>query len=630
MFGYGGKILRINLSNGKISKEEISEEFARKYLGGLGFTTRILYNEVPADVDPLSEANKVIIAPGTFVGTGFPTASKTALSFKSPLTGTFGRNNVGAEMGVQMRKAGYDVFIIEGKSDKPVYIYIKDDVVEIKDASDLWGKDTYETRDILKERYGKKASTAVIGPAGENLSYMAMIDFDMRQAARGGSGAVFGSKKLKAIVCEGTGKVEVKDKEAARKLISEYNRIIREHPATKADMDYGSGEFYSWMNTERGTFPTRNFQWGYFQSVYDNLKEGELSQIDPYYWSPKYMVKHNPCPNCTKPCGRILEIKEGEYEGTRIDGVEYEIMYSLGGTLEIDDAEVLIKLNEIADRMGFDGISAGVTIGWAMEAFEKGLLTKEDLDGIELKFGDGKAAIAVLEKMGRKEGKVGELLINGTKYASEKLGKDSYKFAIHVKGLELPAYDVRGIKGLGLAFAVSVRGACHLTAGVYGLELVGSWWKYENVDRLSADWKGFEVASLENLMTLYDIVGVCKFSRHMFFLERFVPYLKAITGWDWADENYMMTVGERVYNIQKAYNVKAGFSRKDDTLPYRVTHDPIPKGPSAGSYIKEEELQKMLDDYYMARGWSKEGVPTKTKLTILGLPEIAEEIGSGI
>ncbi len=630
MFGYAGKILRINLSTGKVEKTDIDEKFAKDYIGGLGFATKILYDEVPADIDPLSEKNKIIIAPGIFVGTGFPTGSKTALTFKSPLTGTFGRNNVGADLGVSLRKAGYDVLIIEGKSDKPVYIYIENDKVEIKPADDLWGKDVFETRKILKERHGKKATTGVIGPAGENLSLISLIDFDERQAARGGSGAVMGSKNLKAIVCIGTGEIPVYNKDEIKKLIGEYNRIIREHPATKDDMGYGSGEFYSWMNKERGTFPTRNFQWGYFQSVYDNLKEGELSKIDPYYWVPRYMERYNPCPNCTKPCGRIVKIKEGKFAGTEVDGVEYEIIYALGGALEIDDADYLIKLNETADRLGLDGISAGVTIGWAMEAMEKGHITKDDLDGIDLKFGDGDSALAVLEKMGKREGKVGELLSDGTKKASEKVGKDSYKYAIHVKGLELPAYDVRGIKGLGLAFAVSVRGACHLTAGVYGIELVGKWWQFEGVDRLSTEWKGYEVKIMEDFMTIYDTTGVCKFSRHMFFIERLVPFLEALTGWDFVDNAYILKVGERIYNIQRAYNVKAGFTRKDDTLPYRVLHDPIPKGKSAGSYIKEDELQHMLDEYYIARGWSKDGVPTRVKLYELDLEYIADEIGAGI
>ncbi len=622
-----GNILRVNLSTGEVKKEPVTEEMVKKYIGGLGFVSYFMYREIPKNADPLGEENKIIIAPGALTGFGIPTASKTALGAKSPLTGGFGRTVAGAPLGPELRRAGYAALIIEGKSDEPVIIRIEDDDVSIEPATDVWGKTTREAQKILKEKYGK-VSTAVIGPAGENLSKISGVDFEERQAARTGIGAVFGSKKLKGIVVRGTKEPEVANKGELVKLIAKWAKIIKEHPATKDDMGYGSGEFLRWMNLERGTFPTRNWQWGYFQSFYDNAKEGELLGIDPYYWVPRYRDGRNPCPNCTKPCSQVFKLTKYR-EGEKVDGPEYETLYSLGSELEISDPEAVAYLNLLCDEYGLDTISAGVTIGWAMEAYEKGLLTKEDTDGLELRFGNVEAAAEALRKMAYREGKLGELLADGSKAASEKLGKGSDKFAIHVKGLELPAYDVRGIKGMALAIAVSYRGACHLTAGVYGTELVGRWWKFDGIDRLSAENKGFEVKMHEDLMQVYDATGICKFSRHMFFLEGIPELLKAVTGIEFTNSD-LITIGERIYNLARAFNVREGFTRKDDTLPYRVMHDPIPKGKSAGSYVKEEELQHMLDEYYMARGWSRDGVPTKAKLVSLDLEDVAEEIGAGI
>lgn len=625
MKGYTGKILRINLTQNLIQKEDLPPNLPKLFLGGIGFASWILYKEVK-HVDPLSPQNKLIIAPGLLVGTGIPTASKTIFVSKSPLTKAFGRAVAGAAMGVALKKAEYDMLIIEGKSEQPTVLFINNQEVKIENAKDLWGKNVRETNTLMKQRYNG-ASTAVIGPAGEKLSLIADIDCEERQAARTGLGAVMGSKNLKGIAVKGTSKLEVANENALRELLVKWSKIIREHPETKLDMKYGTGEFYDWMNREKGVFPSRNWQQGYFQKCYDNLKEGELSKLNPYYWSPIYTVRNRPCPNCTKPCGRIFKVAEGKYAGTEFDGPEYETLYSLGGNLEIDDIEALAKIHLTCDLLGLDAISAGLTISWAMEAFEKGLLTKEEFDGVELKFGDANAVLKVLEAMAMREGKIGWLLADGVKTASEKLGRGSEKFAIHSKGLELPAYDVRGIKGMGLAVAVSVRGGDHLTAVVYGTELVGRGMKFSGVNRFSAENKGFEVKIHEDLMTVYDALGVCKFSRHIFSPKALVDMVNAVTGMD-MDVSQLFIFGERIYNVQRAFNAREGFRRKDDTLPYRVLTEPIPKGKSKGSFIKLKELESMLDDYYQARGWSENGVPTKAKLMSLGLVEIAEEIGA--
>ncbi|MEM0152361.1 MAG: aldehyde ferredoxin oxidoreductase family protein, partial [Thermoplasmata archaeon] len=573
MEGYATKILFIDLSTGKIEKENIDPYIARKFLGGLGLGAYYLYKNVPKNVDPFDPQNVLIISPGLLVASGIPTASKTVFVSKSPLTGGFGRAVAGATIGPELKKAGYETLIIKGKAEKHSIIVIKDDEVKIE-STDLWGKDTRETQLRIKEKYPGFA-TAAIGPAGENLSKIAIIDCEERQAARTGLGAVMGSKNLKAIAVKGTKKIEPSDQENYKKIIKKWIDIIKDHPNTQLDMKYGTGEFYAWMNTQMGTFPSRNWQQGYFQKSYDFLKEGELSKIDPYYWAPKYVTGYHPCPGCTKPCGHIFEVKDGKYAGTKVDGLEYEIMYSLGGNLEIDDPEAVGYLSLLSDLYGLDAISAGVTISWAMEAIEKGLLKGD------LKFGDADSVARILKEMATREGELGRLLADGVKAAYTRLGKGK-EFAMEVKGLEPPAYDIRGIKGMALAEAVAFRGACHNTASIYTTELVGKWWKFENVDRFNSKAKGYEVKIHEDLMMIYDNLGICQFTSNIFYDEDLLEPIRAFTGFNMTLSE-LMVIGERTYNVARAFNVREGFSRKDDYLPERVLKDPIPKGVSKGS-----------------------------------------------
>ncbi|MCW3982349.1 MAG: aldehyde ferredoxin oxidoreductase family protein [Candidatus Bathyarchaeota archaeon] len=626
MKGYAGKILRANLSNNSFKTETIPPEWPRKFLGGLGFAAELLFDETKRNTSPLGSENKLIVAPGLLIGTGIPTASKTLFLAKSPLTGGFGKASAGATVGPALKRAGYDIIVIEGKSGKPSSLVIENQTAKLESAEDLWGEDVRKTADLMKQRY-KGYATAVIGPAGENLSRIASIDSNERQAARTGMGAVMGSKNLKAIAVYGSSSVEYADSQTLHDLVIKWAKNIRENPDSKLDMKYGTAEFYAWMNKDKGVHPSRNWQQGYFQKSFDNLQgEEALAQLDPYNWSPRYTIRNKPCPNCTKPCGRIVRITDGKYAGTEIDGPEYETVYSLGANLEIDDFEALCHIQLMCDLYGLDAISAGLTISWAMEAFERGLLSKEDVDGLELGFGDVDSTLQALRKMAYREGKVGVLLSDGVKLASEKLGKGSEHFAMHSKGLELPAYDARGIKGMGLAMAVAVRGGDHLTAVVYGTELVGKWWKFSGVNRFSAESKGYEVKVHEDLMSLYDIFGVCKFTRHMFFAEAYPEMVKAVTGMELSLAD-LFTIGERVNNLQRAFNAREGLDRRADSLPPRVFADPIPKGASKGSRIKRSEFERMLDDYYQARGWSWNGIPTRTKLVSLDLPEAAKQIG---
>jgi aldehyde:ferredoxin oxidoreductase len=624
MKGVWGKALFVDLTTGSVEEKTIPEGVMRRFLGGVGLGGYYLVELAPQGADPLGPDNPLVVTPGLLTGSPIPTASKTVFCFKSPQTGFFGRSVAGAKLGVELRRAGYDAIVITGKSAKPVVLAVEDGNARLEDAGDLWGLDVFATQKALAEKY-PGFRTAVIGPAGEKLSRIACIDCDGRQAGRAGGGAVMGAKFLKAIVVKGSKTPEYACPDTLKELAKKWNEIIRDHPATKADMGYGTGEFLDWMNRESGTFPSRNWQWGYFKSAYERAGEGKI-ELDPYYWVPKYSKRNVACPGCTKPCGKLFVIEEGKYAGVEIDGPEYETLYSLGGAPEIASIEAVAKANEICDRLGIDTISAGLTLSWAMEAFERGYLSAEDLDGIELRFGDEDAFLAALERLGRKEGRIGELLGDGAKAACERLGAGE-EFAIHIKGLELPAYDIRGSKGVALAFAVSYRGGCHLTACAYGPEYGGAWWKFEKVDRHSIHGKGPFIKLLEDLMAVYDVLGVCKFSRHIFFLEGLPEMVEAATGLELTGAE-LLAVGERLVNLARVFNVREGLTRANDHIPPRVWRDPIPEGPSAGDRVSEEELQAMLDDYYAARGWSREGVPLKAVLLALDLAELVDH-GAG-
>ncbi len=623
MSGHWGRLLRVNLDDNKVSTEELSEGFLRRHIGGAGITGKLLYDEVGPDVEPLSPENKLIMAPGLLVGPKVPTASKTSFGFKSPLTGGYGKAIVGGWIGDRLKKAGYDALIVEGKAKEASVIVIEDDDVKVESAEDMWGKDTHETVEMLKERYGK-VKTAVIGPAGEKLSKISLIECDERQAGRGGPGAVMGGKNLKAIAINGTKDYPIHDQEKVDELNSKYRKVTVEKG--KTDMDYGTGSAIHPLNVEIGAFPSKNWEAGYFKEAYEKLDDPDEGRIDldPYYWAEKYRDGRRPCPYCTKPCSQYFVAEDTPYGDIAIDGPEYETQYSLGGCCGVEDVEAVTKANEICDKLGLDTISAGVTVAWAMEAYEKGLLELEDL---ELNFGNPHAMIEAVRQIGNKEGELGELLFNGVKEAAEKLGKDSEKFAIHIKGMEPPGYEARGMYGMGLALAVAPRGADHLTSCEYALDYGGSFWHFEDYSRTDIVSKGYPLSIMENLMMLYDMTGMCKFSRGIFLDHPLLEYVNAITGWNMGIGE-LLIAGERGHNVAKAYNVREGFTREDDTLPRRVMEEEVPYGPTKGRKILKEELDEALDRYYTARGWDLNGVPMKAKLQYLDLEDVAEEVGS--
>lgn len=619
--GHWGKLLRVNLNDGSAETESLSEEFLRKFIGGAGFTTKILYDEVGKDVDPLSEDNKLIISPGLLLGLKVPTGSKTSFGFKSPQTGGYGKSLVGGKIGDQLKKAGYDVLIIEGKAEEPSVLVIEDEDVRVEKADDIWGKDTHKAGEMIKEKYGE-VETAVIGPAGEKLSKISIIECNERQAARGGIGAVLGSKNLKGIDIKGSKDYPIHDKERLDDLISKFRKESQEQG--KTDMEYGSGEALHPLNVEIGAFPVKNWEAGYFKDAYEKLEdpmEGRID-IDPRRWTSEYRDGRRPCPYCTKPCSQYFVAEDTPYGDIGIDGPEYETQYSFGGCTGVDDVEAVAKANEICDKLGLDTISAGVTVAWAMEAYEKGLLESD----IDLEFGNAEAMIEAVEMMGKKEGELGEMLSNGVVEAAEKLGKGSEKFAIHVKGMEPPGYEARGMFGMGLALAVAPRGADHLTSCAYALDYGGSFWYFDDYKRREVVSKGFPLKMMEDLMMVFDMTGICKFSRGIYLDKNQIGLVQAVTGWD-VSNGELLEAGERAHNVAKAYNVREGFTREDDILPERMYREEVPYGPNEGAKIPRREFEEALDRYYTARGWSLEGVPTKGKLENLDLPKVSEEIG---
>ena len=631
--GYWNRLLEVDLTSGEHEVRELSDEFVRTYLGGAGFTTRILYDEVGPDVDPLDPENVLTVAPGLFVGPSIPTGSKTTFGFKSPLTGGYGKSVVGGKVGDKLRRAGYDALVIRGACESPAVLVIEDGDVRVEKADDLWGLETRETHERLQEAYGATVGTAVIGPAGENESRISMIECEDRQAGRGGPGAVMGSKRLKAIAIEGSKDVPVADPEK----LEEHNHRWRLETTgrgeieitgtgdSSVDVQYGTGEAFDAKNTALGIYPTRNWQAGYFKRAYDRLENPDEDRVsvDPRYWTEEYVDTKRPCPYCTKPCSQYFEAEDTQYGDIAVDGPEYETQYALGGNVEVDDIEAVAKANELCDRFGLDTISAGNAISWAMEANERGLLEDVESD-VDLSFGNAEAVLEVLRRMAHAEGELGTLLMDGHVRAAQQIGAGE-GFAIHVKNQSPAGFEPRGIKGMALAFGVAPRGADHLTSCLYALEMGGDFWEFESYDRMRMDGKALALKSMEDLMAVYDITGMCKFTRGLTLEEGVRELVNAMTGFD-LSRSELLTAGERMHNLAKAFNVREGFDREDDGLPQRFT-EAVPYGPNEGESIDEAAYERELDRYYTVRGWDGEGVPLRGTLFDLDLYDVGEEIG---
>ena len=612
MLSYAGQILRVDLSTGRVETEPLKEKLAKQYIGGIGLGIRLLMDNSKPGVDAFSPDNPLIFVTGPLSGTMGPTAGNGyAVVSKSPATGGVAESKAHGFFGPELKRAGYDAVIFTGKSEKLVYAWIDDDSVHLLDAEHLRGKSPYETDEAIREELGDHyIRVSAIGEAGEKLSrFAAIINDEFRAIGRTGMGAVMGSKNLKAVAVRGTKDVNVADLEGFKDFIKEIHERMK-GPATRKYRTLGTPENVLVLNA-LAALPTRNFTQATFEGA---------EKVSGEYLNEHYVKKIIGCATCAMRCDHIAVVPEGPYKGST-SRMEFECLWALGPSCGVDRLDAIIEAMRLCNYYGMDGISAGVTIGFAMDLYENGILTKENTDGVDLRFGNHEALIEMVKKVGTRDGWLGNILAEGTKRAAEKIGKGAQKYACHIRGLELPGYDIRGLKTAALGFAVSFRGACHLRSGAYSPDVKGK------VNRFAIEkGRGKIIMGDEDIYNVIDSLILCKFSRGTYYegLEDMAKYYTLATGIGMSAED-LNKAGERINNLARLFNVREGTgTREHDTLPPKITTVPIPdEGVAKGSVVGKEEFDLGLDDYYAVRGWTRNGVPTVKKLNELDLAEYA-------
>jgi len=621
MSGFVGKILRVDLSKGRVWDEELPRDLANKFMGGAGLATKYLYDEVAKGIDPLGPDNKLILMTGPLTGTASPSASRYSVVAKSPLTGIWGQANSGGSFGPALKKSGYDGIIFQGASPKPVYLAVENGKAELRDAAHLWGKTVGQTEDLLHQQLGDKFTVASIGPAGENLvRFAAIVNNKHRAAGRCGLGAVMGSKRLKAIAVAGKVPIPIADEEGFKEASKKQFELINESLLKIGFETFGTNMLADMVNA-KGGYPTRNWQKGVFD---------EIEEVNAQALSDKVLASRVNCFACPIACGRGTEIKDGPWQGHKGEGPEYETVNTLGAQCCVSDMNTITMANFLCNDYGLDTMSAGSTIAFAMECFEKGILTPKQTGGLELKFGDGKAVVDLIEKIATRKG-IGDLLAEGTRVMAAKLGGGSERFAMNVKGLELAAYDPRAAKIVGLSYVTANRGGDHITSAVVAPTFIDSPILLVDNSFIEDVWvanpeEAKVVVDLENALTVFDCVGACKFMGLLLYAQDYVDLITKVTGWDFTVQDFRKS-GERVYNLVRAFCVREGISRKEDILPPRLMEDPLSEGPAKGMVIDKDTLEKMKDAYYRFRGWDlQSGWPTPEKLRELELDELVDDI----
>lgn len=601
--GWVGTLLRVNLSEGTIVHEPLNMKDANDYVGARGLGTKYYCNEVDPTIDPFSPENKLIFMTGPLTGTIASSAGRYEVVSKAPLTGAIGAANSGGHFGPELKYAGYDGIIFEGKAEAPVYLYINDGVVELRDASDLWGKNVHETTDLLLERHGDSVRIATIAPSGENGVLFAGVMNDYNRAAgRGGMGAVMGSKNLKAIVVRGTGSVKVARPEKFLAEAQRARQMLIEHPVCGTGLAaYGTEVLVNIIN-EVGGLPVNNGRDG---SLFENAYEISGEKI-----VEKNLAMNKGCFGCTMACGRVTKVKpdESEFYGFG-EGPEYEAGWSFGADCGIDDIAAVLKANWICNEEGMDPITLGATIACAMELFEMGAIPQEDI-GFPLRFGDAAAMVRCVRMTADGEG-FGKVLGLGSYRLAERYGHP--ELSMSVKKQEMPAYDGRAIQGIALEYATSNRGGCHVRGYMISPEVLGLPFK---TDPLVTEGKGALLKTFQDLTALCDSTGICLFSTFAIGLPEIAGQYREAVGSDESDEDILLK-GERIWNLEKRFNMAAGVEK--DTLPPRLLREELPSGPAKG---KVAELQTMLADYYEVRGWTQDGEPTAAKIEELSLSDI--------
>lgn len=614
--GWTGKVLRVDLTNGTCSDEDLNMEWADQYLGQRGLASKYLAEEINPKVDPLSADNKLIFVTGPLTGTCASTGGRYSVVTKGALTGAIACSNSGGYLGAELKFAGYDMIIFEGRAKKPVYLYLIDGKAELLDASEIWGTSVWDTDAWLKSRHQEpQMHVAAIGVAGENQVLYACIVNDLHRAAgRSGVGAVMGSKNLKAVAVRGTGGVKVDDFKAFLKATNDGKKVLAENAVTGEGLPtYGTQVLMNVIH-EAGALPTHNSKDVQFDGARDISAE---AMAEPRGKDGKpNLLANQACFGCTIACGRISKIDEEHYTVVNkpeywhaSGGLEYEAAWALGAATGVNDLEALTYANFICNEQGLDPISFGATLGAAMELYEEGIITDKDTGGLKLKFGSAKALTKSAELVGKAEG-FGKVLGLGSKKMCDKYGKP--ELSMTVKGQEFPAYDPRGVQGMGLTYATSNRGACHLRSYTVSSEILGI---PEKTDPHTSDGKAGLVKAFQDATSAVDSTGLCVFTTFAWTLEDIAPQVDAALSGKW-DVDRLLETGERIWNLERQFNLKAGFTKKDDTLPKRLLKDAAKTGPAKG---KVNDLGKMLPEYYQLRGWTKDGVPTNETLSRLAL-----------
>lgn len=611
MYGYMGKILYVDLSEGALKDVPLSEADARRYIGGSGLGAKILYEEGVFSEDPLAPDNLLIFMTGPFAGTPVPTSCRYAVVARSPLTGIWGESDAGGSWAARLKGAGYDGLVIRGRAPRPAYVFLHDAGAEIRDASSLWGLDTYETYDRLREELGRDVEVSCIGQAGERMVKIASImndGKDARAAGRCGLGAVMGSKNLKAVAVQGSRVPEIAHPDRLKASLREL--IPPLVAATKGLGRLGTSGGLPGIEAI-GDLPIKNWREGSWPKGAEKICGDALANT---YLSGRYF-----CKTCPIGCGRKVTMSDEVYGRVEGAGPEYETLAMLGSNLLIDDLRALVKANELCNRYGIDTISAGSLIAMLMEAAERGLLADPFLPGgVRIEWGSPRALLAAIEAIVNREGE-GRYMAEGVRAFADRLGPGAREFAIESKGLDLPAHDPRAYNSLAVAYATSNRGACHLQGFTHVFErnvTMPDLGYTEVQDRHGVEGKGKFTKDLQDLMAIFDSVKLCKFTLLGGIRPKVIAeWLGAVTGWD-IDHEMLMKTGERIYNLKRLYNIRLGVSRKDDALPPRVlTH----RRGSGGSPHNLPPLNEMLAQYYEARGWDEFGRPKPEKLLELDL-----------
>lgn len=593
-YGYRGRLIYVDLYRKKIKLEDIEEEVVKNYLLGSGLGIKILLDNFDKDLSPLDPDSPLLFISGLLTGTPVPTASKLSVCMKSPLTGIWNESTVGGDFGAVLKFAGYDGIYIKGKADKPVYLYISKDEIKIEDAEELWGKDTYVTNDILKEKYGDNIKIASIGPAGENLVKIASINIEGRTgraAGRGGAGAVMGSKNLKAIIVTGRAVLPIHNKKGLVESIKKLTPQIMQ--GTESLNLFGTIGGMVKVN-KTGDLPVKNFYGSLFTEGAEKTSGMAIAE--------EYEVKNYRCYACLIACGKHLVRKKGFPKELHIAGPEYETGAGFGALILNDDLETIIWANDLCNRLGLDTISTSMAIAFAMELSEKRLIAEE------IPWGDGEKILSLIEDIAYRR-ELGDILAEGTKKAAKIIGPPAEEYSIDVKGLEIPMHDPRAFTSMAINYATGNRGACHLESLSYyaeqGLKLPGIKMK-EAYDPHSDEGKAELTVQMQNYMNIYNALGLCKFLiRGNIGITHLTEWVNMVTGFNYTPSE-LLSIGERLFNLKRVYNVSLGISRKDDLLPPRIMTWAREEGGASGVI---PHIGKMLNEYYKIRGWSEEGLP---------------------